>query len=209
MQTTYFEITDIYFKYRKAQDYILNGLSFSFSGNSIIGIYGDNGTGKTTFLNCISGVYKIEKGEITLNGKNIEKNRNNIFFIPNESILFPYLTLYDNIIFFMDYFGKSLDKNRFEHFIDRYNLKQQINTYAAQASSGMLKKTLIIIALLFEPQIFIADELFNGLDEKAKSSIIDDIKRYVADNDSIAILSVHNNMFLQSISTEIIDFNTF
>lgn len=66
-----FEVKDISFSYGGEE--IFNGISFSIDKGDVLCILGPNGTGKTTLIKCLNGLYDIESGDILINGKNIKK----------------------------------------------------------------------------------------------------------------------------------------
>lgn len=65
------EFRDVYFRYPNTENYVLNGVSFTISDKETISIVGRNGAGKTTMIKLLARLYKPEKGEIRVNGKNI------------------------------------------------------------------------------------------------------------------------------------------
>lgn len=65
------EFKNIFFKYPDSQDYIFEDFNFKINAGEKLAIVGKNGAGKTTFIKILTGLYKIEKGEILIDGKNI------------------------------------------------------------------------------------------------------------------------------------------
>jgi ABC-type multidrug transport system ATPase subunit len=206
LQNGIFNIVKISYKYPKTEAYVFNDIIHSFNKKDMVGIYGSNGSGKTTFLNCISGILKPTSGKIILNGKDIDKRKNDIAVITDNSILFPYLTLQDNISFFMAFHKKTFSIEERDELIIKYDLTKHINKYIHASSKGMIKKTQIVIALLMKPSIIIADEPFDGLDEQSQLFLMEDLFNQSNNHGTICVFSDHNLEKLKKNTTKIIYF---
>lgn len=95
-------IEDLWFKYENSDSYVLQGINLIIEPNSIIGIIGESGCGKSTFLKLLCGLYKPERGSITICGKNISKIDFREFwryvsYIPQEAELIYNLSIRENI----------------------------------------------------------------------------------------------------------------
>ena len=133
---------------------VIESLDLTISENTINGIVGLNGTGKTTLLNAIYGLKIVESGEIQWNGEKVTKKM--ISYLVTEPFFYSnitgneYLGLFKNINF---------DTNRWNELF-HLPLDQIIDEY----STGMKKKLAILSVLKQDKPIFILDEPFNGLD---------------------------------------------
>ena len=133
---------------------IIDSLNISLLENTINGIVGLNGTGKTTLLNAIYGLKKIDAGEIFCNGSKVSKKQ--IAYLVTENFFYSnitgreYLSLFKNKLFNMDKWNELF-------FLP---LDQIIDNY----SSGMKKKLALLAILKQNKPIMILDEPFNGLD---------------------------------------------
>ncbi len=134
---------------------ILNNLSFQINKGELVGLVGKNGAGKTTLFNSIYKRYNFN-GEILLNESPIIRNM--IAYIESENSFYPSLTC-SEFISFIDYQNVSPYK---ELLLETFNLPT--DTYIENLSTGEKKKLGIISNLLFERELYIFDEPFNGLD---------------------------------------------
>ena len=146
-------IKDLHISYGKNKK-VIKSLNLSLNNNSINGVVGLNGSGKTTFLNAIYGLKSIDKGEITVEGLPVSKKQTS--YLVAENFFYSNITAREYL---------SLFKN--DSFnIDKWNelfllpLDQVIDSY----STGMKKKLALLGVLKQDKQIMILDEPFNGLD---------------------------------------------
>lgn len=144
---------------------ILKDLSVSFNDKGVTVIVGLNGSGKTVFLNTISGIYSVDSGRVSLNGQanNSKVFKESIFYIPSDSYLPEYLTGQEYAEFVQSRYSLS-DKEVFLVVVELLEmteaLKKPIETY----SFGMKKKLQIALALSLRVGYILADEVFSGLD---------------------------------------------
>ena len=97
---------------------ILNNIDFSLSENEINFLIGPNGAGKTTFINILLGLLNKDKGEIYLNGEEINipytKNIKKKFaYIPDEPILLDWLTGYENLVYMSEIYNNKINLKNF------------------------------------------------------------------------------------------------
>ena len=133
---------------------VIDLLNLSLVRNNIHGIVGLNGAGKTTLLNSIYGLTKKNSGEVSCNGRNI--NKKDISYLMTENFFYSNITAREYL---------SLFKNP-QFNIDKWNelfslpLDNIIDSY----STGMKKKLALLAVLKQDKSIMILDEPFNGLD---------------------------------------------
>ena len=101
---------------------ILNCINLKLNQGEIISAIGPSGSGKTTLLKCISGLCKIDEGEISINSIQIQElppNKRNIGYVFQESPLLPHLNILENIIFNM----KSFDNEKLYFLLEKVQIK--------------------------------------------------------------------------------------
>ncbi len=145
----------------------VNDLSFDIKEGEIFGLLGVNGAGKTTTFRMIMGLLDKTKGEITLDGKNIDYTlTDKIGFLTEERSLITSKTVLEQAI----YYGvlKGMSEKEVEEQLDKYleefNIKEYKNKKIKELSKGNQQKIQFIISILHNPKLLILDEPFSGLD---------------------------------------------
>ena len=148
-------------------------VSLDIEDGDIYAFIGHNGAGKTTVIKSIVGILPFEKGEIKINGidvnQNPEESKKVIAYIPDEPEIYDSLTGLQFLNFVADAFDVSeVDrKERIEHYAEVFEMTEHLNNLVSSYSHGMKQKTIIMSALIHEPKVIIMDEPFVGLDPKA------------------------------------------
>ncbi len=159
---------------------VLNTINIDFEKGYVYGIVGENGAGKTTFFNCLSGIESY-KGSIN----SIKNLKDTIGFLQTEFYFFPKITGREYIQLLLNARAVKIDN------IDERNIFDlPLDTYAVNYSTGMKKKLALTAVLLQENTVFILDEPFNGVDIQSNiiiSEIIHELKRL----NKLVIISSH------------------
>lgn len=149
--------SDIHFEYRRNKP-IIRGVDLDIELGEIIGISGENGSGKSTLLKLMVGLLRPGRGTIVTKGR--------VGFSPQQVLLFENLTVMENFRIF----GKGIDLSRGEiedeahEIMKTLNFSQYGDTLVKYLSGGTAQKLNFGISLLGEPDIFIFDEPYQGLD---------------------------------------------
>ncbi|MFY7844210.1 ATP-binding cassette domain-containing protein [Chryseobacterium gambrini] len=152
------EIKDLYFEYNNNENgFTLESINFSVNKGEVIFIVGGNGSGKTTFMNVLSGLYKPTNGQVLLNNEVVDNNDSNYKDI--FSIVFS-----DSHLFSENYNDFSLSRNnKFSDFLTLMKLKNIIkynneDFSIPPLSSGQTKRMLLIMSLLEGTPVILLDE---------------------------------------------------
>ena len=194
------EIRNVYKTYYMGEvpTHALNGVSLDIKKGEIIIILGASGGGKTTLLNCISGLDTVTKGDILYEGKNISNysdrkitkfRKDNLGFIFQTYNLLEHLNVYENVLV-----GQKLSKNKTDinKIIDTVGLKKHIKKYMHELSGGEQQRVSIARALAKNPKVMFCDEPTGALDEKTGKVVL---KSLVDVNNNIGttmIIVTHN-----------------
>ena len=190
----YLEVKNLV-KYYKEDSLIIKNLNFSVKKGEIISFLGESGSGKTTFLKCISGLEKINSGIISLNNKIL--NNGSVFVKPQERKigfvfqdypLFPHLNLKENITFNL----KDKYFKKFDYMISLTGLQDLLNRYPHELSGGEQQRGCIARALIREPDLLLLDEPFSNIDSNIKLSIRDEIYKIIKETKTTTILVTHD-----------------
>lgn len=170
----------------------IKDLDLFISSNEIMGIAGPNGSGKTSFINCLLGVMSSTSGKVELDGHSNKSKefKQCVAYVPDDLILPESLTGKEYLDFVTSMY-EIVNIKKKNDLIDLFDmnefLKEPIETY----SHGMKKKTQLIAAFMLESKLVILDEPFRGLDVEAIIVTKKLIYRYVNKGGSI-LLSTHD-----------------
>jgi len=190
---------------------VLKGVSFSIKEGEIVTILGNNGAGKTTILNCILKLVKIDSGEITFFNKNIYSLNNNYFkdisvLLESSVNVYDYLTGFDNIEYFMGLSKINIKRNikELNYYVKLFQLENFINNPVGTYSRGMKQKLALIIALISKPKILLLDEPTLGLDLQSKALVIKRLKEIVKNEKISIILTTHQMDVVENLGGKVL-----
>jgi ABC-2 type transport system ATP-binding protein len=172
-------------------------ISFSVNQGEFFGLLGPNGAGKTTTIRMIIGVLKPDKGNILIEGVDLNKNffeaKSKMGAIPEVGNIYPDLSARENIDLVGRFYGlsKSTRQERAEKLLADLGLKERGEDFARKFSKGMRQRLSIACALVNEPPILILDEPTEGLDVMSRRLIVDKVKE-MNQKGSTVILTTHN-----------------
>ncbi len=164
------------------RDFTIN-LSGSF-GKETIGIYGPSGAGKTSFFSMLLGLEKPRKGNIILNnrvladteaGVHVPVNRRRIGVVFQEKLLFPHLTIRENILFGERYAPEH--RISLESVAELLDVTPMLDSRPAEISGGEQQRVAIARALLTSPELLLLDEPFNAVHAELRLSILPYLNR--------------------------------
>lgn len=157
--------------------HVIKNISFNLNDHESIAIIGRNGMGKTTLLNSLIGMHSIRSGNIRLNGTELshspsyERVRHGLAFVPQGRMIFPYLTVEQNIMTGMEYSGyKSVPDYIYRFFPVLDDMKHR---KGGNLSGGQQQMLAIARALVTDPKVLILDEPTEGI----QPSIIKELAR--------------------------------
>lgn len=172
----------------------LDDVDVAFYEGQITLLIGPSGCGKTTLLNIIAGFEQASLGSVSENGAPItapHPRRGVIFQDPN---LFPWLTVWENLMFGPEVRGEDLSvaEKRAEGLLAMVGLAKFRDHHPHQLSGGMRHRIAIIRTLANGPDILLADEPFTALDEHTRRKIQHDFYDIVAQTKKTVIFVTHN-----------------
>ncbi|HEX9468630.1 MAG TPA: ATP-binding cassette domain-containing protein, partial [Bradyrhizobium sp.] len=162
--------------------YALDGLSFHVASGEILGLVGPNGSGKTTAINVISGLYAPDGGEVVLDGtsiggvashKLVHRGINRTFQIPKP---FLSLTVRQNIEVALAYGRAAVAPPTMTALLDEYRLAEVADRPAADLNNAQQKMLDLVRALATRPRLLLLDELAAGLNPAELDWIAERIK---------------------------------
>ena len=163
----------------------VRGLSLSIETGEFITVLGASGGGKTTFLKMINGLVEPTSGEITVLGDSLKtadlvQLRRKIGYAIQGSVLFPHLTVEENIAYVPNLWNKS-DKARTKKAVAKWMAIVGLDAslggrYPAELSGGQQQRVGIARALAASPELLLMDEPFGAVDALLRRQLQDEIR---------------------------------
>lgn len=179
-------------------------VSMSIKPGEFVAFVGGSGAGKTTFMNCISGVSKPTSGSVYINGNDLFKNysvlKKIIGYVPQSDIVFDDLTLYDMLKYsanlrMPDDLSIKDREARIEEVLKIVELSDKKDVMIRSLSGGQRKRASIAVELLADPKLFFLDEPTSGLDPGTERNLMNILKKMTKMGKTI-ILVTHNTLNL-------------
>jgi iron(III) transport system ATP-binding protein len=174
---------------------VLRGVDLSVGRGSITAVLGASGSGKTTLLRLIAGFDEADAGTISIAGRRVDDGRRTVSaqhrgvgYVPQDSALFPHLTVRANIAFGM----RRSSRARLPELIALVGLTGYEKRYPHQLSGGQQQRVALARALATEPKVVLMDEPFGALDAALRDSVRSDVVRILADSGTTVILVTHD-----------------
>ena len=177
----------------------LSNLSMHVPKGAVYGLVGPNGAGKSTAIRLLTGVYRPDQGEITLQGQKIYENpaaKSRICYIPDEIFYFPSASLEEMRKYYKGFYPK-FDDELFDRLYDVFQLpkKGQMRRF----SKGMQKQAAFHLSICTRPDVLILDEPVDGLDPVMRRQVWSLILSDVAQRETTVLISSHNLRELEDI----------
>lgn len=187
---------------------VLNGISTKIEDEGFTVITGASGSGKSTFLNIISGLERSDSGNIFYNSTDITKlsdnqltefRKENVGFIFQQYYLLPNMTVDKNVKM-----GADLAGNKdYRTIIEAVGLKEKLNKYPSELSGGEQQRVSIARALAKKPRVLFLDEPTGALDEQTGRQVLDYICRLQKEYRFTIVMVTHNLNIAQMANTVI------
>lgn len=186
----------------------VDGISFALDKPGVFGLLGTNGAGKTTTIRMLLGIIKKDSGEITWNGKKVDRKSVNFGYLPEERGVYPKVKIYDQLMYFAEL--KGMKKQEADTAIKNWAKKLKVEEYmqmpAEKLSKGNQQKIQFMTAVIHNPELVVLDEPFSGLDpvntELLKNIIIDLVKE-----EKYVIMSAHQMSTIEEFCSDILILN--
>ena len=186
----------------------VENISFKIAQNEIVGLLGPNGCGKTTTMAMILGLLKPSKGEILIDGMNIEKNR--IKLLHKMNFISPYielpkkLTVKENLIVYARLYSVKNINERISYLSETLRLNDFLNKKTGELSSGQKNKVSLAKALINNPSILLLDEPTASLDPETGDFVRTFIENYKKEKKISILLASHNMNEVERLCTSIL-----
>lgn len=169
-------------KKRFGKKEVLKGFSLKLNSGEILGLVGKSGSGKSVFLNILSGSIIPDEGKIEFKKENLTKKikefRKNIGFVYQDNTLFQEMTIEENALYFGRLYGRT-KKEIIENIINIskiFGLELYMKIKVNKLSGGIARLANIFVSLIHNPEILIFDEATVGLDFVTRKVLLNYIK---------------------------------
>ncbi len=174
---------------------VLNNIDLEIGRAESVCICGVNGAGKSTLLRIIAGLLQPDQGSVRLCGYNVrkdpEKAKPQVGVIAHKSMVYPNLTVFENLSFFANLYGVKNGAARVEGLLEEIGLFSYRYDKAGILSRGLLQRLAIARALVHKPAVLLADEPFTGLDAEARQHLVTILASF-ADNGGTLVMTTHD-----------------
>ena len=177
----------------------LDDLSMTVPRGAVYGLVGPNGAGKSTAIRHLTGVYRPDQGEVTLEGKPIYENpaqKARIGSIPDDIFYYPSATLEEMRAFYAGIY-KNFDHELFDRLYEVFALPKK--SPMRRFSKGMQKQAAFHLTICTRPDVLILDEPVDGLDPVMRRQVWNLILSDVAARETTVLISSHNLRELEDI----------
>lgn len=171
---------------------VIDNLNFEVIKGETFGFLGSNGSGKTTTLRALLGIYEPTAGELLVDGKPYAVDGDvRIGYLPEERGLYKKETVRDTMVYFGEL--KGMNKEDALKFTDEYlikvGLKDHIDTRVDKLSGGQQQKVQLGITIMNDPELLILDEPTKGFDPVNRKLLMDIIKERQANGATVMMVT--------------------
>lgn len=166
---------------------------------TIHGLIGENGSGKTTIIKCLTGIYNVDSGEILVDGKSVYENNETkmkIGYVADSNQYFPSYRVREMIQFYNDMY-KTFNKEKFDELNRIFQVQE--SKRISQLSKGQQMRVAFMLNMAIEPEVLVLDEPTSGLDVIAKKELLDAIVNEVENREMTVFISSHHLSELEKI----------
>lgn len=172
----------------------LDDVSLTIGENEFTSIVGPSGCGKTTLLRLAAGLEEETEGQTVFRGVPVEGINTKVGYITQDSNLYPWMTLRQNVEFPLEIQGMAAGerRDRVDEFIRMVGLQGFENHWPYQLSGGMQKRGSIIRTMVYEPSVVLMDEPFGPLDAQTRMVLQNDLLRIWGEKRQTILFITHD-----------------
>mgnify|MGYP006290489171 CR=1 FL=1 len=179
----------------------------------VVVVCGPSGSGKSTLIRCVNRLEPIQKGDIVVDGMNINDPRTNltmlraeIGFVFQQFNLYPHMSVLDNItlapMLVRKFSQKNAEKKAME-LLDKVNIPDKARAYPAQLSGGQQQRVAIARGLAINPKIMLFDEPTSALDPEMINEVLE-VMKTLAKEGMTMICVTHEMGFAKEVADRVI-----
>lgn len=188
----------------EVQVHVLKGVSLDITRGEMVAIMGPSGGGKTTLLNCLSGLDDVDSGVITIGGSDLSKMKDaektrfratKMGYIFQAFNLLPVLTALENVEMplLISGFPEKESREKARTALDLVNLSDRADHYPAQMSGGQQQRVTIARSLVNQPEIVWADEPTGNLDSENAAEVMNLLTQLNRELNNTFVIITHSD----------------
>ncbi len=184
-------------------------VSFSVEPGRIFGILGPNGAGKTTTIRMMNYITIPDEGGITVKGIQVGRETQPLIgYMPEERGLYKKMKVGEHLIYLAQLKGMKIDdaKKSLRYWLERFEAIDWIKKEVGDLSKGMQQKIQFIATIVHDPDIYIFDEPFSGLDP-INSELLKQVILELKSNGKTIIFSTHRMEQVEQMCDDIVLYN--
>jgi molybdate transport system ATP-binding protein len=178
-------------------------IEFSIGEGEVVALLGPNGAGKTSLLRAVAGLVPLRSGHVHLDrqiledtgsGQYVPTEQRPIGFVFQDYLLFPHLSILDNVAFGLRSRGTSrrAAADKALEWLDRVGLKSYARAKPAELSGGQRQRVALARALAPDPRLLLLDEPLAALDVTTRAEVRRDLKHHLASFKGIRLVVTHD-----------------
>jgi molybdate transport system ATP-binding protein len=176
-------------------------VEISVADGEVLAVLGPNGAGKSTLLRVLAGLLRPDGGRVVVDdqvwdgdGRHLPAHRRSIGMVFQDHLLFPHLSVVDNVAFGPRSRGtpRAAARACAEHWVERVGLTGLGRRRPGELSGGQAQRAALARALAGEPRALLLDEPLSALDARTRLTIRAELRRHLADYAGSAVLVTHD-----------------
>ena len=186
----------------------VDNISFDINKPGVFGLLGTNGAGKSTTIRMMLGILKKDSGEITWNGKKVERKNVNFWYLPEERGIYPKSKIYEQLLYFAELKGmkKENASKEIDYWMDKLKVSEYKNMTAEKLSKGNQQKVQFITAILNDPELIVLDEPFSGLDP-VNTELLKEVILELVEKGKYIVMSSHQMTSIEEFCSDVVIVN--
>lgn len=186
---------------------IFKNISLDLSLGSILHIDGKNGSGKTSLLKCITGIYSDFNGDIKINSHAVSRHTVNNYtpflsFFIDKGFSYPFLTIEQNLKIFKYYNGNTKVNVDLDELTREFGLYKILKERVFKISAGSKQKLELVLALINDGQYVLLDEPTVNLDNSSIEILYNYIVKTSESNNKAYLIVSHNDVKVAKIASQ-------
>ena len=173
--------------------YIIRDLSIEISSKTVVNIFGNNGSGKTSFLKVLSGITEKTNGEIS-------RNNVDVIYVGHKNGLKSNLTIHENLA--LDNLqDRVISSDEIDNVIRKYQMIDYRDTLVKNLSHGQQKRVCLMRTIIMNSNLWLLDEPYSALDSKGIDILNSTIKEAVT-NDVAVLMTNHKKIEIEELNVK-------